>query len=82
MRSRAGQNLARLYEDLADAERRLAELEESAAARGGALHTERFMEKQKRANVIRMEIAELRIAIDWAQVTANASPTFDTQVTR
>src|SRR5690606_21872850 len=56
LRSRAGQNLARLYEDLADAERRLAELEESAAARGGALHTERFMEKQKRANVIRMEI--------------------------
>lgn len=82
MRSRAGQNLARLYEDLADAERRLAELEESAAARGGPLRVETFMSKQKRANVIRTEIAELRIAIDWAQVTANASPTFDTQVTR
>lgn len=74
--------LADLYAELAVKQAELAEVTERADAVANAGRMERYVPLQRKAQALRNEVGRLQIAIDWAQVTANASPTFDTQVTR
>lgn len=82
LRGLTKRKLADLYAELAAKEAELAEVTERADAVANAGRMERYMPLRRKAQALRNEVGRLQIAIDWAQVTANASPTFDTQVTR